>query len=81
MFHGMQSSALLFSPQMSIAAAKLRRLVLPFTEPKEWVSTESHPFQLSAGTDILGTPISGPRSGEYGVQRAGACMRRTRMYL
>lgn len=56
MFHGMQSSALLFSPQMSVAADKLRRLVLPFTEPMGRVSTESHPFQLSTGIDIAAPP-------------------------
>lgn len=55
MFHGVQSSALLFSPQMSVAG-KLRRLVLPLMEPMGWMSTESHPFQLSTGTDILDPP-------------------------
>lgn len=46
----MQFSALLFSPQMSNTAykSKLGRLY----GVSRWVSMESQPFQLSAGTDI-----------------------------
>jgi hypothetical protein len=72
MSHGMQSSALLFPPQMSIAADRPRPARATFYGANGVGIDGVSSFFSSQQAPTFLHPLYGPHSGEYGKQRAGA---------